>query len=222
MTSAWRLGDHDVRRIGLIDDEPGSRQSLGWVVNDASLEPVPYEGPLPSIDECLTMIASSSDALVCDHHLRVTNYADFNGAELVARNIGLGHLSILCTRYTGTDIELIRPFLPQIPVLVRPDELNEPDELLAALTECALELSGEIAPERKTWRTQVVVERIELDESTVDFSVPAWTIEETVRYRKADLPGDLFARLAVGFRCYARVNLGAESPERLFVHRWEF
>ena len=99
------------------------------------------------------MAGSTGDALVCDHHLRVTNYADFNGAELVARSIGLGRLSVPCTRYTGTEVELIRPFLPQIPVLVRPDELNEPDELLAALTECALELSGEIAPERKAWQT---------------------------------------------------------------------
>lgn len=221
MTATWHLRDHDVRRIGLIDDEPGSRQSLSWVVNDASLESVPYEGPLPSLDDCLSMIASTSDALICDHHLRVTNYADFNGAELVARNIRLGQLSVLCTRYTGTDIEMIRPYLPEIPVLVRPDELNEPDEILAAFTECALELAGEIAPERKAWRTQIVVERIDNDDSTVDFSVPAWTIEETVRYRTVDLPSSLAPNLHIGYRCYARVNLGAESAERLFVHRWE-
>jgi hypothetical protein len=208
-----------ISKVAIVDDEADSRTSLGWVLADAELEAA--EIAPTDLDSTSRMVIGSADAMICDHHLRVTNYANFDGAELVAATIKTGFLAILCTRYTGADIASIRPYLVHIPVVCRPDELNEPEELWAAFAECMKELTGEVRPQRKAWRTQVVVERVDSADQTVLVSVPGWPIEESIRLRQIDFPDGTQQKFKVGFRCYAQVNIGVENPDRLFFTQWE-
>ena len=212
----WEIRQERITTIAVVDDEPKSRQSLGWVLTDADLEMAPVEGPLHAVADVFGTVRDLGDALISDHHLRVKSYAQFDGAELVAATIRGGFPAILCTRYFGADIDAIRPFLRYLPVVRRWDELNEPDEVRSALDECIGELSGEIRPQRKTWRTQLVVERAEGD-GNIDVSFPFWEIEETVRLRLTDIPPHLAGSMKVGFRVHVMANVGAEAPERLFV-----
>lgn len=204
----------------MVDDEPSSRSSLGWMLTDSDLEPVPLDGPLHELSETRDLVRARADALICDHHLSVRNYARFSGAELVAQSIRGGFPALLCTRFIRTDIDSIRPLLGWVPVIRTPDELNEPDELRAALADCAAELAGERPPERKTWRTQLVVERVDSVDESFDASFPAWEIEETVRIRLQDVPTAIQPQIKIGFRTHVSANIGARESDLLFVEEW--
>jgi len=218
----WQIGGTEFATIAVVDDEEASRESLGWLLSDADLNMHALAGPLTSVETAREEIVGNAHALICDHHLAVRNYAHFDGAELVASTIRGGFPAILCTRYQGADIDSIRPLLPDIPVVLRWDEMDEPEELLRALNDCTAELAGMVAPERKVWRAQVVVERVDQDDQTFDVSVPAWELEESVRLRLPDLPSAIQPSIQVGFRAHAMVNLGATVADRLFVTGWEY
>lgn len=215
----WTIGEHTISTVAVVDDEKGSRESLGWMLSDADLEMREVDGPLRDIDSAQESAFSAADALICDHHLSVRNYAVFAGAELVARSVRAGSLAILCTRFIGPDIDDIRPLLQYIPVVRRPDELNEPKELYRALVLCADELDGNAPPQRRLWRAQLVVDRV--DDSSFDVSVPSWELEESIRLRLEDVPQRLRPHVKVGFRTHVRTNLGAEEADQLFIESWE-
>lgn len=217
-----RIREIDFSTIAVVDDEESSRESLGWMLSDAGLEMHALPGPLASVGSVQTQIAKETDALICDHRLSVKNYALFQGAELVAESIRQGFPAILCTRCQGTDIDSIRPMLPHIPVVRRWDELNEPEQLRAALSDCTEELSGNLPPERKPWRSQLVVESVNHADGTFDVYIPAWELEELIRLRLSDLPDSLKPRIQEDFRTHAQINLGAQTSDRLFVKEWEF
>lgn len=217
-----RIGRKEFSTIAVVDDEESSRESLGWMLSDAGLKMHAPPGPLQAVGSAHQGIVDAADALICDHRLSVRNYARFQGAELVAESIREGFPAILCTRCQGTDIDSIRPMLPNIPVMLRWDELNEPEQLWTALGDCTEELSGNLAPERRRWRSQLVVERVNDEDGTFDVYIPAWELEELIRLRLNDLPEALKPRVQEGFRTHAQVNLGAQTSDRLFVTEWEF
>lgn len=209
----WNIGQHMVSTVVVVDDEAESRESIGWILSDSDLEMRELEGPLTTVTETQDQVWGAN-AIICDHHLSSKNYAQFRGAELVSECIKSGLISILCTRFFSSDIDEIRSLLRYIPVVRRPDELNEPDELYEAFALCAEELDGKIPPERKAWRAQIVVERIE--RPYFDVSVPSW-LEESVRLRFADVPSEIEPRIKIGYRTYVEANLGAQTSDQLFV-----
>lgn len=212
------VGSQQIQTVAVVDDDENSRQSLGWPLEDADLAMHPVDGPLSDIPETCAMIRNTAQALICDHHLSgSSNYATFSGAELVAASILQGMPSVLCTRYAAADILAIRPFLAHIPVLLPPNRLNEPDDLHRALADCIAELDGRVPPERKPWRTQLVVERIDDGDDTFYATLPAWQTDQAIRMRLSDVPDDLRSDVRIGFRFHAMANIGEERPERLFV-----
>jgi hypothetical protein len=218
----WQFGDRLVSSISIIDDSDESRSALALTVVDSDLAAIDQGGPLGGLDEAIARISDGADAAICDHQLRAKNYADFQGAELVAESTTRGFPAILCTRWIAPEIDIIRPLLPLIPVIRRPDELNEPSELQAALAACIAELSDDVPSARKGWRTQVLVERVDDEDPDVVYvSLPAWEIEEVVRLNRKYLPGDVADELVEGYRCHAMVNLGADSSDLLYFQTWD-
>ena len=104
-----------ITAVAVVDDEEGSRTSMGWVLSDAELRAVPIVGPLQDLEDAFRKVTAESHGMVCDHHLNVRNYARFSGARLVSFATRNQFPAILCTRYTGSDIDVIRPLLPDIP-----------------------------------------------------------------------------------------------------------
>lgn len=218
----WAIADRQIDRVLVVDDDADARRSLEWMLADAELEAVDQAGPLPSLDELLPQMPTNADAAICDHHLRTKNYAAFDGAQLVALSYSRGFPAVLCTRYVESDIDTIRPYLDRIPAIRRPDELNEPEELRFALEECISELAGYTREERRAWRTQVAVDRVDtLDDDILHVELPAWHLDETIRLRRQLLPLDVGSQLQEGVRCHAHVNLGAPTSDVLFFVNWE-
>lgn len=209
-----------IETVAIVDDNTQSRASLVMCVDDSPLEPRPIKGPLREIEEAYRLIASEAQGCICDHQLQTQgHYASFSGAELAAWNNRHDLPSILCTRFFGSDAQmpLIRGFLKYVPVLCRPEELEEPEDIVEALQACASELSGSFSPERRPWRTQVVVEQLDRKDRTVSVSLPSWQVNEPVRVRIDDITASLHAMLKVGYRTFVRANIGATQPELLYI-----
>ena len=210
----WHIGQHMISSVAVVDDEAESRESIGWMLSDSDLEMRELEGPLTTVTDTQDQVLGAN-AVICDHYLSSKNYAQFTGAELVSGCIKSGFLAVLCTRFLSSDIDDIRSLLRYIPIVRRPDELKEPNELYEAFTLCAEELDGNVPPERKVWRAQVVVERIE--SPYFDVSVPSWPLEESVRLRFVDIPSEIEPEIKIGYRTYVGANLGAQTSDQLFI-----
>ena len=215
------LGRYRIETVAIVDDDALSRASLGMCVEGAPVDPYPIEGPLAEgLEAAYRSIAAEAQGCICDHQLQTGgNYAVFSGAALAAWNNQHDLPSILCTRFLGSDSQmpLIRGFLKDIPVLRRPEQLEEPDEIVEALTACVSELSGSFAPQRRSWRTQVVVEHVDTGDRTVSLSLPAWQVNDPIRVRIDDVPLRLRGMLKIGFRTFVRANIGETHRELLYV-----
>ena len=211
----WNIGQHTISSVAVVDDDAESRKSIGWMLSDSNLEMKEFNGPLINVSDTRYQIYSEANALICDHYLSVGNYAQFGGAELVAECIKSRSLAILCTRFFRPDIDDIRSSLRYIPVVRRSDELSGPDELYEAFALCAEELDGNVPSDRKIWRAQIVVERIE--GPYFDVSIPSWQLEETIRLRLEDTPHEIRPKIAIGYRMHVWANLGAETSDRFFI-----
>ena len=164
------------------------------------------------------LIASEAQVCICDHQLQTQgHYAHFSGAQLAALNNRHNLPSILCTRYLDSQMLFIRGYLKNLPVLRRPEQLEEPEDIVHALEACASELSGSFTPERRSWRTQVVVEQLDRNDRTVSVSLPAWQLDDPVRVRIDDIPRSLHDKLKIGHRMFGRANIGATQPELLYI-----
>jgi len=209
-----------VDRVAIVDDDEFARESWAFTIEDADLEGVGEEGPLPSIDEFTAHVADTADAVVCDWQLKVSNYAQYNGEQLVASLYQSGIPALLCTRWDKARVDEIRSYRQYIPVLMRPDELN-PDSLVDGLSTAIAELDGELQPERRPWRTLVRVVEVYEDEGRAYVEIPAWPLSEIITLRLPDIPVPIRQLMAAGSRCHAKVNIGAERSEDLYFLDWE-
>jgi len=214
------VGNYRIETVAIVDDDARSRASLAMCVDDSEVTSYPVDGPLAEVATAHQAIASRAQGCICDHQLQAQGqYAFFSGAELAAWNNRQALPSILCTRFLGNDSQMpiIRGYLKDLPALRRPDQLQEPADLVEALAACALELSGSFRPERRSWRTQVVVEHVDPDDRTILLSLPAWQIDDTIRVRVGDVPSELHHKLRIGYRAFVGANIGEAQPELLYI-----
>lgn len=217
-----QIGNRSVERVSIIDDDEKVRQGYELAVEDLGLTPVSEAGPLPPIPALVLDLASRTQAAICDHHLTVKNYASFSGAEMVAQCYVAMLPALLCTKWEDASLDDIRPYRQNIPVLLKPSEL-EPDSIRAGLAHCCEEFSGVFRPSRQAWRTLVRVEDVAPDppHPFVFVVLSSWNPNEVVRLRLEHLPAPIQQRAAGGARFHARVNLGAEHHSELYFQDWE-
>lgn len=214
------VGGHQIQTVAIVDDDPASRRSLAMCVEASPLSPFLVQGPLAELEDAYRLIQSEAQGCICDHQLQTKGpYAHFHGAALAAWNNQHALPSILCTRYFGSDAQmpLIRAYLKDLPVLCTPEQLEEPEDIVEAFEACASELNGSVSPARRSWRTQVVVEALDRMDRTVSVSLPAWQVDDPVRVRIDDVPVNLRDKMKVGYREFARANIGATQPELLYI-----
>jgi hypothetical protein len=123
---------------------------------------------------------------------------------------------VLCTDYAEL-LDQIRPFRRWVPQLVKPDDLTS-DRLVHALTECIWELDVGFKPDRRPWRAQVLVD--DVAEGRLYLEVPAWD-SRVIPFEARWLDPKTRAAITAGVRCHARVNLGAESLDDIYLDEWE-
>jgi len=208
-------GSREVSSVLVVDDEEDARRSYSWLINDLDLDPRLVDAPHPpSLEAFADRIPGLADAVLCDHHLRTHNYAQFNGAELVSL-LYERVPAVLCTRWEERDIDEIRPYLDRIPALLR---RTDEESLRRGLESCAREFVEGRPPSRRPWRTQVHVQEVERD--TVYVNLPGWTSLHMFGLRHAAFPPHVRDALTEDLRLYAEVNLGAEAPEDVYFRAW--
>lgn len=209
-----------IETVAIVDDDPASRDSLAMCVDASPVNPLPVEGPLSELDATYQLIDSMAQGCICDHQLQTSGpYANFSGAELAAWNNRHNLPSVLCTQYLGNDSHMlvIRGQLKDLPVLRRPDQLEDSHSIVEAFEACVSELSGTIQPERRSWRTQVVVEHVDSSDRTISVSFPAWQVDDTIRIRIDDVPSELRDEMKIGYRMFVRANIGITQSELLYI-----
>lgn len=215
---ALSLLDHRIERVAIIDDKQEVRQSFAYHVEDLKLTPMLESGPMRDLATSVKRLAGQAEAALCDFQLRVSQYATFDGAELVAALYASRMPAVLCTRFEKSNIDEIRRFRHAIPCLLTPDELDD-ESLKNGFEVCIREFRNEFGADRRPWRALIRIQNIE--GHYVYVIVPAWSSIEGLRLFRRDIPEPIASRLAPGFRCHAYVNLGATRQEDLFFSKWE-
>lgn len=214
----------EIENILIVDDSEDARLSTTFAVEELGLTPVLEEGPIDNFEFFLEQAASRSQAAICDYNLQqLGNYSRCDGTVIVARMFDKGFPAILSSQFDRSRVEEIRRFRDRIPVLLNPADVT-PETIQKGLETCLLEIQGSVAPDRKTHRTLVRVEDVDQEGNhrRAFVIVPAWNTTEAIRLRLKDIDDKYHSIFVPGFRCFARVNLGADNSDNLFFTNWEF
>lgn len=212
-----------IDKVAVVDDDPGVRESYKDIVEDLNLTAVMKDGPeLPPLSDFLQQTFGGSDALICDYSLRKARYATFDGAQVIAGLYAKNYPAILCTSFKKDAADRIRHLRERIPVLLDQKELDL-EAVIRGFALCIREFKGDTPSPRKTYRTMVRVEEIinESNNRHALVKIPAWDPHVGITLNLDYLPLEIQQAFLREERHHAFVNLGAESPEDLFVKNWE-
>ncbi|MEA2600246.1 MAG: hypothetical protein QOF89_1238 [Acidobacteriota bacterium] len=215
------VAEPEIRRVAIVDDDPSQADVMSELIRDAGYEPIILGPRFEHVDDLVSKIRKSADAAICDHRLQPRGFARFNGAEAVAALFEVSVPSILVTQYIDIDADVsIRRWRRHVPVLLSRDEAD-PDRILQGLNQCVRELRGEHLASRRPWRTLIQVDDTnqESGEQVVDAHIPSWNPHLAVRFPAALVPPGL--NLAPGAYLFAKVNIGADRAEDLYLFDFE-
>lgn len=173
-----------IRAVAVVDDDDQAALTIIHALEDCGM--MPYrQGAANSLAEIADSIVENSDAAVCDHRLRYGGFADISGAELAAELVNRGHPAILVTQYLDQYADIaIRIHRSNLPVVLRRQDADEPDELRAAFARCKYELRNGKSDDRKLFRTLLKVE--DLTDvggvKVIDAIVNGWSSKDAVRF----------------------------------------
>jgi hypothetical protein len=215
-----QIFDRDIRRMAIVDDEEEGRESSSYPIEELSLTAVQEVGPLPVLPDYLDQLKERADGVLCDHHLRITPYAKFNGAELAALSYQWHFPAILCTKWDTASVDEMRRWRRFIPALLNPKELN-PESIVRSLETCVAEFRGIYSEPRREWRALIRIEDRDEGRSFLFIEIPSWDTKDIVKIPFDVLPEALLPDAIPGKRMHAFTNLGAERQEELYFENWE-
>jgi CheY-like chemotaxis protein len=213
-----QIANHEIRQVLVVDDNPSAREGYKYTLEDLDLEPVLEQGPLGILETYLSGVTTRCDAAICDHHLKESGYAAFNGAKLAAEMNRRQRPAVLCTAWEEAGVDEIRLFRRNIPCLLKPGELD-PETLRQALELCIDEFRDHFRPSRYPSRTLVRVE--DVDQENAYVVLPGWNPQEVIRLTREAISSDVRSYLKAGARLHAKVNIGAERQDELYFEQWE-
>lgn len=179
-----------IKVVAVIDDDQEAADTIISTLEDGDFVAF-HQRELDSIEALVSAIMSSSDAAVCDHRLRYGGFADISGADLAARLIRQSHPTILVTTYLDQDAGIaIRSFRPDLPVVLRREDADEPAKLRSAFARCIAEIEKGKRDDRTAQRTLLQVKYVDTVKETsvddaivvVDAIVHGWNHSSAVRF----------------------------------------
>ncbi len=214
-----------IETVSIIDDSKDMRAAISMNLEDLGLNPNTIEDDILDKETLLTFVKSGSQGVICDHNLKVGNYSNYNGAELVSM-FNKNHIpSILCTQYNHQMVQQIRKHKEHIPVLVNLGDYDELEVLQDWFSICINEHKGKVLPSRKTWQSTVRIESIDVhtdyQNSILNVKIPEWDTTHGIGILMSDIPCEISKQLKEGSRLKASVNTGAEKQEELFFKNWQ-
>jgi hypothetical protein len=214
------VGRESIQRVAIIDDSVEARATYAYAMVDANVAPLDQPGPLPQLDDYVTSLARIADAALCDYHMAVHDYSNFDGAKLAAACYQSRFPVVLCTKWERAHLEHIRMYRRWIPSLLKPADLK-PERFLAALDTVLEELNEGPRQERRPWHALVRVAEVDADAGRAYVQLPGWHSDEVIGLSIGALPAELQPLLAPESRHHAEVNLGAEDADDLYFSDWE-
>lgn len=213
----------NIERVGVVDDSEDTRDTISDELQDAQVEPAPFDGPFGTLNDLIGTVAAAVDAVVCDHHLSPRNYAPCTGAEAVANWYANRFPAVLVTRYEKAEIEEIRKFRRNIPSLIPCDEAN-PDTIVKGFQTCIEEFNGRFIPPRKPWTNMFRIDDVDENAKPMEVYVviPGWQSTEAIRLTLDMFPEALWEHVKPDERFFAVMNLGAETQEDLYFDDIEY
>jgi CheY-like chemotaxis protein len=173
-----------IKKVAVVDDDDDAALTIIHALEDAGFNPF-RQTATENILDLAHSIISNSQAAVCDHRLRYGGFADISGAELAATLVEMGHPTILVTQYLDqyADVD-IRSFRSNLPVVLRREDADEPEELRAGFARCKTELRRGKVKERKLEKTLLKV--MDVTDvggvKVIDAIVHGWNPKDTVRF----------------------------------------
>jgi hypothetical protein len=196
-----------------------TRDSLGYPIEDANMTPYYQQASVADLGVYLENSKGKFDAIVSDHHLKkAANYFPVNGAEFISTCYDRFIPSILVTKYEDPSILEIRGFRDKIPVVLNPEDYSA-ESLIKGLEKVINEFNGVMVPERKSWRTLIRID--DLNEHNVFVIIPSWNSQEVIALNGNCIPDDIRKNLLPDMRLFARVNIGTENSNELYIKNWE-
>jgi hypothetical protein len=217
------LGSNKIRRVDIVDDKPDVRKVIAICVREAELEAVVENDQLPPLEHFVSAAMNKADAGICDHRLNLGRYAQFDGAQAVARFYDLKWPALLCTTWSKADMDAMRLYRRRIPILIHTDDLN-PDTMAMGFEYCIREFESDFSPSRRPWRTLVRIEEVDKDMVPPMFFavLPGWHSSDKIRLPLSLIPPELQTQIKPGARFHAQVNKGAENQDDLYLDEFEF
>lgn len=212
------LLEFNIEKIAIIDDKKDARYSMAEIVSDANFSYEIVDEKIESFVHLFSKIEKSTQAAILDHHLNIANYANFTGAYAVSELFKRKFPALLVTAYSQSDIDQIRLFRKNIPVIISSNEFDCSD-VEPGLIKCINELKDIYNKDRKGYKSLFRIENIDEKRKYAFIIIPAWDSKETIR-----LPFEFFNNrpVKIGDRFYARINIGTEKQEEIYIDNIEF
>lgn len=207
-----------IKTVAVVDDSDDTAKTLIHALQDGNFEPYRQEA-FDSIGALVDAILKNSDAAVCDHRLRYGGFQDISGADLAAQLVRKEHPAILVTQYLDQDADIaIRSFRPHLPVVLRREDADEPEELRNAFARCLAEIGRGRRDDRKAQKTLLEVMSIEQinDDRVIDAFVHGWSAKDAVRFPMSLVNAADRDKIKVGDTLSAMTNVRAEEKVDLY------
>lgn len=207
-----------IKIVAVIDDDEEAAATIIGALEDGDFSAFRQE-PHDSIEDLVDAIVKGSDAAVCDHRLRYGGFADISGADLAARLVLKEHPTILVTQYLDQDADIaIRSYRPNLPVVLRREDADEPDELREAFARCLVEITRGRKEDRIPQLTLLEVLSIEEvnGAKVIDAVVHGWHSSNAVRFPMSLVEDADREHIKPGDTLSAMTNLRTEDQVDLY------
>ena len=219
--------------VAVIDDIIEQAETIAGIAEEANLVPSiisERDGAFQDPHQLLEFVqASDCTAVICDHFLSHREFASFTGAEFVAIAYDKSLPAVLLSTFSAIDGETsIKLHRARIPSLITRNDLD-PRKIINGLQRSARELAGDIAPERRPWRTLVRIEGVSIEGKTsfAEAIVHTWKPDLAIRYPLALIEDEhikqhLMDNVNWPVRLIAEVNIGCDDANDLYLQSFEW
>lgn len=212
-----------IKHVAVIDDDDQAALTIIHALEDGRFSAY-RQNPADTLEELIRLIIQNSDAAVCDHRLRYGAFADISGAELASRLIEKNHPAILVTQYLDQYADIaIRSHRSNLPVVLRREDADEPEELRSAFARCKRELKEGKIDDRKLHKTLLQV--MDIDSAggveVIDAIVNGWNSKDTVRFPLHLVKEEDRGKIARDSILVAETNISTPNKVDLYFEKVE-
>ena len=206
----------NLNRIAAIDDDASNRASMAdWIDNLFGAESVQLENAPVTTKSIADWVRECKiDAVIIDHKLTRNGYSLSNGLVIASELALLKIPTVLATSYERSEIKEYVWYGRDVPAVVRKG--NYESELPSAMELAFGYVQGGVFT-RETEPFPTIVRVDSLDEDEAGLIISAFSPEQGILVRRAELKVRLGCEIQIDLRFLAETNIGAASSDDLYL-----